>query len=159
MSEHELRLRALDLSDAVVDLATKDHAEDMFFFRCQGTPPAEELRWPEGGSGQPLWQCEGWVTAVREREGRREFLAFDADDPELWQVIAYGEQGLLANLFSDLIEDEDWEEEEEEALAGLRAAAEAVGFRHLDELLAFAEQHADDEDYAVTLAEWTKTLK
>lgn len=154
----ERRLRALGLSEPVVGLATADHSEDMFFFRCQDTPPAEELHFPEGRTGEPLWQCEGWVTAVRERDGRPEFVAFDADDPEVWQVIAYTEQGLLANLLSDLIEDEDWEEETEESLAGLRAAAETVGFHHLDDLLAFAENHADDEDYAETLADWTKTL-
>lgn len=158
MNSREQRLRALGLSDAVVGLATGDHSEDMFFFRCQGTPPPQEMRFPEGVPAEPLWQCEGWATAVRARDGRNEFVAFDSDNPEIWQVIAHSEQGLLANLFSDLIEDEDWEEEVEESEAGLRAAAEAVGFRHLDDLMAFAEAHAEDEDYAETLAEWTKKL-
>ena len=158
MSERERKLKELGLPEPVIRLALDDHSEDMFFFRCQEPPPAGDLRFPEGLPAEALWQCEGWVTAARKREGRLEYLGLDAADPEAWQVIAYTEEGLLANVFSDLIEDEDWEGEEEEALAGLRDAAEAAGFQHLDELLAFQEEHADDEDYAEVLAEWTKTL-
>jgi len=95
---------------------------------------------------------------VRRGDGNLEYLGFDANDPENWQLLATSEKGLLTNLFSDLIEDEDWEEEEEEALRALREAAEQVGFQGLDELLAFQAEHAGDEDYAESLAEWTRTL-
>jgi hypothetical protein len=158
MNEAEQRLRALGLPDSVVWLATELHSDDMFFFRCGELQAPEALTFPEGLAAEPLWQFEWWVTAVRLKEGRLEYLGFDANDPEVWQVLAYTEQGLLANLFSDLVEDEDWDEEEEEALRGLREAAEQVGFQHLDALLAFQREHAEDEDYADTLAEWTRTL-
>ena len=154
----EQKLRDLGLSEPVTWLATGDHGEDMFFFRCGEPQDPASLRFPEGLPAEALWQCDTWVTAVRRREGRLEYLGFDSTDPEAWQVVALTDQGLMANLFSDLVEDEDWEEEEEEALAGLREAAEKVGFEHLDALLAFQTEHAEDEDYAEVLAEWTRTL-
>ena len=158
MSERERRLQELGVPETVIRLAVDDHGEDMFFFRCQEPPPPAELRFPEGRPAEALWQCAGWVTAVRAGEGGLEYLGFEASDPEAWQVVAKSAEGLLANLFSDLVEDEDWDEEPEEARTGLEGAAEAVGFRHLDELLAFQERHADEEDYAEILAEWTRTL-
>lgn len=146
MNAREAALKQAGLSEPVVDLAMGRHPHDLFFFRCQEPPDLE--------GALPLWQCEGWVTAFHGGE----FVGMDPKDPEARQVIARTEQGLLANLFSDLVEDEDWEEEEEEAMAALREAAEEVGFQHLDDLLAFQERHAEDEDYAETLAEWTRRI-
>jgi len=158
MNERKQRLKALGLPESILRLATEPHNDDMFFFRCGEVQDPQALSFPEGRAAEPLWQFEWWVTAARSRDGQLEYLGFDATDPAVWQVLATSEQGLLANLFSDLVEDEDWDEEEEEALRGLREAAEQVGFTHLEELLAFQAAHADDEDYAETLAQWTRTV-
>ncbi len=158
MDERMQRLRDLGLPESIVWLAGQPHGEDLFFFRCGEIVAPDTLRFPEGIPAEPLWQFDWWVTAVRRGDGNLEYLGFDANDPENWQLLATSEKGLLTNLFSDLIEDEDWEEEEEEALRALREAAEQVGFQGLDELLAFQAEHAGDEDYAESLAEWTRTL-
>ncbi|MCR5661568.1 MAG: hypothetical protein K6G50_05515 [bacterium] len=166
------KLQELHIPENIISLAVNPHDEDAFFFRCEPPRqmPAEQC--PQGKAAIVLWQCQDWVTAVRNNnaaEGENdtehnasskplEYIAFSSQDPEAWQVIAYGEQGLLANLFSDLIEDEDWDFEPEEAERALTEAAEICGFHYLKELLAFQEAHADSDDYAEDLAEWTKTL-
>jgi len=158
MDERMQRLQDLELPESILWLASQPHGEDLFFFRCGEVESPEAMRFPEGIPAEPLWQFDWWVTAARRRDGRLEFLGFDANDPENWQLLATSEKGLLTNLFSDLIEDEDWEEEEEEAMRALREAAEQVGFQGLDELLAFQAERAGDPDYAESLAEWTRTL-
>ncbi len=158
MDQRMKRLQDLGVPESIRWLAGEPHGEDLFFFRCGEVDSPEAMRFPEGLPAEPLWQFDWWVTAARRRDGHLEYLGFDANDPENWQLLATSEKGLLTNLFSDLIEDEDWEEEEEEALRALREAAEQVGFEGLDGLLAFQAEHAGDEDYTETLAEWTRTL-
>lgn len=170
-------LKDLNVPEAIIRLSTDKHDEDAFFFRCEPPVQLPAERCPQGKPAFVLWQCQDWVTAVRaprDTEAQApdracadnpapsskplEYIAFSSQNPEAWQVIAYSEQGVLANLFSDLIEDEDWEFEAEEAEKALTEAAEICGFRYLKDLLAFQEAHADSEDYAEDLAEWTKTL-
>lgn len=75
---------------------------------------------------------------------------FDLEDPDTVELIARSEQGLLFWLFSHLIEDDDWRSEAA-AEAKLREAAEAVGFRHFDEVNRFQQTLGTDPDYDLLL--------
>lgn len=156
MTTRRQQLEKLHLPRQIVSLATSKHDDDAFFFRCQeisADTPAPEATYP-------LWQCTGVVTAVRPQAAAKtlEYIQYSQDTPEDYQTIATSLQGLLASLFSELIEDEDWEEEEEEAMSDLTQAAEEVGFEHLKALLQFQEANADNPDYGEALAQWTLSL-
>jgi hypothetical protein len=71
----------------------------------------------------------------REKGGRTEFFAFSVEDLSSRWHLAGSEQGLLATLFNDPMN--ECYDEPEKAIrlrAKLEAAATAVGFRHLADL-------------------------
>lgn len=148
MNDRLERLRAMGISESVLQLAGGPHPSDLFFFRCQ------EPRGEAPPGLVPLWECGDWITAARPGP---EFVGYSLEDPQSLWPFATSEQGLLADLFSDLVEDEDWDDEEE-SLREIREAAEAVGFRHLEDLLSFQESHGNNLDYAEELARYTRGL-
>lgn len=159
--ERQSQLKAMGVPAILVELACREHSHDAYFFRCSA-PEASSVgsNWsfPEGVPGVILWQCQDWAIMVRQADNKLEYLAFDLTNPELYQVIAYSEQGVLANLFSDLIEDEDWDENPQESQTLVEKLANECGFSHLPELMEFMDSQAESEEYAEVLAEWTKTL-
>jgi hypothetical protein len=67
-------------------------------------------------------------------------------DPVAPYLIARTDQGLLFWLFSDILHDFNWEESAEDKHY-LRAAAEAVGFRHFDSVWDVFWATVNDPDY------------
>ena len=117
-------LRRLGVSEPVVRLATG--AVKLGVFPLLRTPSKvyRGIDWPERGlMFAPLWEESETVTAVREKGGRTEFFAFSVEAPSSRWRLAGTEQGLLATLFNDPI-NECYDEPEE--AAGLRANLEAA---------------------------------
>jgi hypothetical protein len=98
----------------------------------------------------PLWSCNGDVTAAVVRGGRAAFVKLRHDDPTP-EPLARSEQGLLARLFVGLIESP------RATPRGLRQAAQAAGFRHLDELVAWHER-GGGEDFEEQLDQFVRAL-
>jgi hypothetical protein len=135
-SDRVAKLRRLGVSDAVIRLATG--AVKVSLFPLLRTPYKvyRGIDWPARGLVfAPLWEEGDVVTAARERGGGTEFFAFSVEDPLARWRLAGSEQGLLATLFNDPV-NECYDEPEGVASlrAKLAAAAEAVGFRHLADL-------------------------
>lgn len=132
-------LRRLGLSGPLVRLAAGKPVHPAFGFRCQAPPrySYHGAGCPGGPPLTPLWDCGDTVTAVWERDGRPEFIEFCIEaDGEFW-VLAATEQGLWATVFTALVEDRDDLGADE-----LRDAAQVVGFRFLDRVVA-GRQEAD----------------
>jgi hypothetical protein len=145
-------LRRLGMSDPLVRLAAGEPVHPAFGFRCQA-PPWYSYRGagcPAGPPLAPLWDCGDTVTAVWERAGRPEFIEFSIEADEEFWVLAASEQGLWAALFVAMFEDEDG------AVEPLRGAAESVGFRFLDRVVA-GHQEADLSTFD-THAAWLRAL-
>ena len=92
-----------------------------------------------------LWDENADATVRWDRDGQREFVKLYHDDPAI-TVVAWTEQGLLADLARRYSESLDWHDEESDR----RRFAEFVryiGFRHghdLDAYLAVESHDADD---------------
>jgi hypothetical protein len=154
-------------------------------------PPVPEWReqQPPGPPVSYLWSYRGSVTGgwIGKRgvnlfrswlyplKRRVEFIKFKPISPsDGYQVIARSEQGLLANLFAEMLgyEYDSWErywkrvgklevtneQFTECILRELTQAAECVGFRHLKEVELFRRAHAQSGDYGELLAAYTRSI-
>jgi hypothetical protein len=130
-------LRRLGLSEPVVRLAAGEVSHPAFRFAC-GEPHGVYVPGAAPDRGAPvipLWESCGGVSAARRTRRGVEFVGFSIEDPdEVWPV-ARTEQGLLAELFLDLLEYEGNSQADDD----LPRAAAAVGFRFLPELRAAIE--------------------
>ena len=192
IDERLRELRRLGLSPPVVRLAMFDPSGPHFVIRCEDVgPPVPEWReqQPPGPPVSYLWSFRdtvtgGWIKEERAnlfgyRPGplkrRVEFIKFKPNSPSHGhQVIAHSEQGLLANLFWEMLGDEydSWEifsggtgepdfsrdQFEEIVLRGLTEAAECVGFRYLKEVESFRRTNAHRGDYGELLAAYTRSI-
>ena len=52
----------------------------------------------------PIWEEGMMLTAVLESQDRNEIIEFSLESPDEYDIIAYNEQGLWANLFISLID-------------------------------------------------------
>ena len=106
-----------------------------------------------------------WVKGIFRR--RIEFIKFKPGSPaDGHVVIGHFEQGLLANLFSDLIGDADcivdWRSEPEVHslwMCELRRAATTVGFPSFEQVRAFRDAHAHRDDFGELLAAYTRSIR
>lgn len=126
-------IQRLGLSEALVRQSSGDYVHPLFNFRCLGPPfySYHGASSPEGPPLAPLWDCGDSVTGVWVREGQLEFIEFSIERPEESTLLARTEQGLWATVFVKLYEDED-----KLGVDDFRDAANAVGFRFLDRLVA-----------------------
>jgi hypothetical protein len=141
------QLAALGLSSGLMALASGNPPHPAFAYRCGLVYKFPEIHPEERPEGLvPLWECGTAVVGCVQTPQGLEFVRWsvEADDPP--ELIARSEQGLLFWLFSYLIEDADWEDEEA-AVRRLRAAAVAVAFRYFDEVNEFQQQRGSDPSY------------
>jgi hypothetical protein len=140
-------LMALGLSENLATFVREHPRDGVFWFWCG----ENNSRWPadvpwlyatpdDVTDVYPLWnrdaeQCVLWI-----KNGERQFVWQYHDDPE-HSVIARSEQGLLADLFITLYENEA-------EVDALRDAAVVVGFSHLDRMIAFCEAWGRSGDYS-----------
>lgn len=131
-------LRRLGISDPVIRQSASEEVHPIFSTRCK--PPFYSYHGavcPAGPPLVPLWDSGDTVTAVWQPDDRLEFIEFRIECRGEYQVLARTEQGLLANLFVNLLEDEDDVGPEQR-----ETAATLIGFRFLPEVIA-AYQAAD----------------
>jgi hypothetical protein len=185
-------LRRLGLSEPIVRLAMFDPPDHSFRMRCGDVgPPCPEWhdQQPPGPPVSYLWQFQDTVTGVRIKsrwrnlirsplaflKRRLEFIKFkpEALAAGCW-IIAYHEQGLLANLFSDMIGDDQSELElclsiteptdpHRDQIEGFqrckrKRAAQSVAFEYLEEIESFRHAHEHRWDYTELLAVYTRSI-
>lgn len=90
---------------------------------------------PDASGVIGLWDQNADAYARWERGGLREFVKLYHDDPE-HTVVAWTEQGLLAELARQYFEFLDWHDEPEDRLRYDRFT-EYIGFRHSAELFTY----------------------
>jgi hypothetical protein len=94
-----------------------------------------------------LWDRNANAYCRWVRHGRREFVLLYHDDPN-HEVVAYSEQGLLAELVRGYHEGQNWSIEDETACEELvRSFADYVGFRYVDQLLMYMETPPRTSDF------------
>jgi hypothetical protein len=100
-------------------------------------PGAEDVLglWDENADAYCRWM----------RAGLQEFVVLHHDDPE-HTLVAWTEQGLLAELVRQYHEHLDWQNEAS-CLEQVRAFADYVGFRHTDRLVAYLASDSDTTDF------------
>jgi hypothetical protein len=103
----------------------------------------------------PIWEEGMMQTAVLETQDRNEIIEFSLESPDEYEVIAYNEQGLWANLFASFID--NWVRPEYD-LSIVKEAADAVNFLFLEKTLNFIEKNRDSENYPELLNEFTKSI-
>jgi hypothetical protein len=120
----------------------------MLSFRCGGFQYSpDDGVWRVGNDVIiALWECGYNVIGCRIADKRLDFVTLYVEDPTAITLIARSEQGLLFWLFSWIIEDQDWANEES-TLARLRTAAAAVGFRSFDEVEKFEREFGNRTNY------------
>ena len=129
-------LANLGFSNHLVEHLAHFDPDHVLGYRCQ--PPRHYLSSPLVRRNiLALWECGTTVTYF-ERETRK-FEQCSLEDVERPHFSLDTVQALLADLFVDLYEDDHPEQV-------LRAAANAVGFLHLEHLLSTAPQ-ASGEHY------------
>jgi hypothetical protein len=84
----------------------------------------------------PLWSTNADQTLVCVGQKRLWFMQGHHDDPDTYDI-AETVQGLLADLFIKLYESEA-------TIEDLRNAATSCGFRHVDDVIAFAESSGEN---------------
>jgi hypothetical protein len=137
----------LGLSPKFVEFVFLDPKPRKFRSWCEPRGSGWPCHVPEDvDSVYALWTCNADVTAVWKRRGKLEFVKLYHDDPAL-TVVARTEQGLLADLFRQLLESEDWDDPDS-ALKRLRENAEVAGFKYLEELNEWHEQNGNAPDFS-----------
>jgi hypothetical protein len=150
-------LLELGLSPKFVDFVFLDPKPSHFRYWCEPRHSGWACFVPKDVSGvYPLWTCNADVIALWMRRGRLEFVKLYHDDPEPVHV-AWTEQGMLAELFRQLLEAENWHNPEE-VLTRLRQAAKTAGFRHLDELNEWHNQNAGASDFHERWGQFIESL-
>jgi hypothetical protein len=147
----------LGLSPKFVEFVFLDPKPSKFRFRCE----PRESGWPyympkDVDAVYPLWTSNADVTAVWKRRGKLEFVNLLHDDPDL-TVVSRTEQGLLADLFRQLLENEDWGDADS-ALNRQREIAEAAGFNYLEELNEWCEQNGNAADFEDRWAKFVASI-
>jgi hypothetical protein len=132
-------LRRLGLSDPLVRLAGGELVHPAFDPRFVGPPmyvygrDEDAVSVPDGPSLVPLWSFADGVQGVWEVGDALQFIDYDIEAPDEFEIIARTEQGFLAWMFITLHE-HLWDDRDDfEALA---EAAEVVGYRHYGDWLA-----------------------
>jgi hypothetical protein len=121
-------LRELNVSQAVIEQSSGNLIHPLFEFRCQPPfYPYHGAAAPAGLEIVPIWESGDAITAICRPPSRPMFIRFDIELVDAYEEIASTEQGMLANLFVGLIEDND-----ELDLDGFTDAALAIGFRYLE---------------------------
>lgn len=124
-SERLPRLRALALSPALLAMA-EGRLPHPQLWRCHSGTPFYVYRGADAPAGPtliPLWDWDSWVLGVREQADGLKFVRFSIETADEVECLGRSEQGLWAQLFDALYED-DLELDE------LAAIAAAVGYRH-----------------------------
>jgi hypothetical protein len=100
---------------------------------------------PGAGGVIGLWEQNADAYARWERGGQQEFVELYHDDPA-HAVVAWTEQGLLAELTRQYFESLDWHDEAGDRLRYDRFT-EYIGFRHSAELISYlaVESHPTTE--------------
>jgi hypothetical protein len=146
-------LQRLGLSESLILLSEGKILDEMFEYRCK-TPfyVYHGSRLPEGELIVPLWDCGDVVTALRGPSADElEFIRFGIEHVDEFQVIARTEQGLLAHLFVELLEDNDeWTPREFDESANL------VGFRYMSTLV--TEYNSSDHSTSERHGEFVRRL-
>lgn len=138
-------LARLGLSAPLIRLAGGELIHPLFDPRFVGPPDLyslgeEERSIPDGPELVPLWSFAGGVQGIWEAHGALEFIDYDEEHPETFEVVAHTEQGFLAWMFIQLHED-NWDYPED--MARLADAADAVGFLYWREWVASFETVED----------------
>lgn len=113
-------------------LALREVDDPLFDVLVERPVAAHAVAAPAGPDTALLWQSADRITGVRPSPAGgvgHEFIIFDLEAPNDVDVVSTSEQGVLAELFFDLYEEEFPD-------ADLERAAHAVGFRFLTELIA-----------------------
>jgi hypothetical protein len=92
-----------------------------------------------------LWDQNADAYARWRRGGVQEFIILHHDDPDP-TLVAWTEQGLLADLVRQYHEMLDWHDEAE-CLQHVQAFAEYVGFRHTDRLVGYLATESETSDF------------
>jgi hypothetical protein len=92
-----------------------------------------------------LWDQNADAYCRWRRRGVREFVVLHHDEPE-HTLVAWTEQGLLAELVRQFHEMLDWADEAA-CLGQVRACADYVGFRHTDRLLDYLATDSETTDF------------
>ncbi|MCA9616695.1 MAG: hypothetical protein KC586_28245 [Myxococcales bacterium] len=132
--------RALRLDPSFVEFVLASEKPECMSYWCE-EPTAGWAAWvpDEWEVAYPLW-CTGSNPTVILCAGDTHVFAHTYHDSDFVNVVARTAQGLLADLFVNL-----WENEVEDD--PLRDAATACGFRYLDEVLRFEEEHNAAANY------------
>ena len=152
VAEHERKelLRRFGISDRVVEQSTDSSRHTLLDYRCK-TPwyPYNGAGCPEGLPVVPIWECGDIITAVRGYPDGLEFIRYGIEWPDECERIAVTEQGMLAHLFVDLIEDND-----EFQVDDFMDVADSIGFRFLATVFARynAVPHDTSQDHSMFLA-------
>jgi hypothetical protein len=141
-------LMAQGLSEKLATFVLEHPRDGVFWYWCGENSsrwPAN-VPWPYATPDDvtdiyPLWnrdaeQCVLWI-----KNGERQFVWRYHEHPEP-ELIARTEQGLLADLFTTLYEDQEIE------VDALRGAADLVGFSQLDRVIAFCQTSGTSSDYS-----------
>lgn len=136
----------LGLSDALIRLSEGELIHPAFAQHCQAPPRHcyDGFEVPDGPEFVPIWDEDDQAFGVREAAGGLEFLSYWTDDG-LESIIARTEQGFLAYLFNEIYD--TTHEDDEDDLAMLREAAQAIGFRFLDDVIRYREEVGNSLDY------------
>jgi hypothetical protein len=90
-----------------------------------------------------LWSTNADPTIACTMDGRTTFVKIYHDDVG-HQVIGHGENALATSLLSQVMDSEDWEDEDL-TRQRLRALAAEMGYRHMDALEAYFASSADED--------------
>ncbi len=140
----------------VIDLCEQATGLDLFSFRCSD-PTGYTDGATTDGALTFLWSCCDSIFAYRSDESGKEFVEFDNETPDDITVISTSEKGLLYHLFTYLIEDQDWENEED-SMRKLREGADRLGFDLLADALDFQSENGSAVDFADRLLQRTQQI-
>ncbi|MCI0703732.1 MAG: hypothetical protein L0241_21955 [Planctomycetia bacterium] len=129
-------LRRLGVSNPVIRLATGALKLDVFSLIRKPYKVYRGIEWSGKVVFVPLWERDDVTTAVREKGDGLEFFAVSVEAPSSPWRLAGTEQGLLATLFHEPLNNcyDEPDEYDKDYRSELKAAAKSLGFRHLAEL-------------------------
>jgi hypothetical protein len=127
------------LSDSVISLGVDSNWPDEIFGFCCRKPTLSSDNQNETtlDSVVAVWETDLKESySVRRVDGGLEYLFFNAKKPETLQVIGHSIQSLLGGLFEELVQSARFTRVE------LLAAAEIVGFNHVEKVIDFVLDEA-----------------
>lgn len=149
-------LSRLGFSQPILELSSgrKPHSifddvcNDPFYIYEGGTTPFEM-------EVIPIWENGMVLTAAIEKPNGTEIVEYNLEAPEEYEIIAYSEQGLWANLFASFVD--GWSREES-SLNDIEEASQIVRFLLLKETIEFVRENQNKENYPELLNEFTKSI-